>query len=96
MGCRFISRYCNAVDLLHHSGLLITGSVARERRPRRLWICGFWTLIVAGFATLRLSAAEWPSNQLGDWLEDFAYPWLFWLLIALWMALLAESRFARE
>lgn len=78
--------------------LLIAFSLERQKRRRRLWIAGIWTLIVACVAWIQFQPVLRPPAidmaWLGERLEVFAYPWLFGLLIALWITLWLEKTIA--
>jgi hypothetical protein len=78
--------------------LLIAFSLERRRRRRRLWIVGIWLLIVAAVAWIQFQPVLRPPAIDMAWLRErvqgFAYPWLFELLIVLWIALALEKRIA--
>jgi hypothetical protein len=78
--------------------LLIVFSLEGRKRRRRLWIAGIWTLIVACVAWIQSRPAFQPPAIDMAWLRErlqvFAYPWLFLFLLALWIALWLEKRFA--
>jgi hypothetical protein len=76
--------------------LLIVFSLETRKRPRRVWITTIWTAIVACVAWVQLQPIfQSPAIDIGSrsWRVDvFAYPWLFGLLIALWIALWLEKK----
>ena len=78
--------------------LLIVFSLETRKRPRRQWITTVWTAIVACVAWIQFHPIfQFPSidmSSLGGQVDEFAYPWLFWLLIALWIALCLEKKIA--
>jgi hypothetical protein len=78
--------------------LLIAFSLERRKRRRRLWIAGIWTLLVACVAWIQFQPVLRPPTIDMGWLRErlqvFAYPWLFVLLLALWIAFWLEKRVA--
>jgi len=79
--------------------LPIAFSLARRRGLPRLWILGFWTLVavVAAWLTvIRPVTSLYPASEYMDWLPVglrlFAFPWLFVLLVTLWIALWLEEK----
>jgi hypothetical protein len=78
--------------------LLIAFSLERRKRRRRLWIAAIWTLIVACVAWIQFQPVLRPPDIDMGWLRErlqvFAYPWLFVLLLALWIAFWLEKRVA--
>jgi len=78
--------------------LLIAFSLERRKRPRRFWITGIWSLIVACVAWVHLQPVFRPPaidiTEVRLRLQEFAYPRLFVLLIVLWIVLWLEKKLA--
>ncbi|OLC97995.1 MAG: hypothetical protein DMG35_15260 [Acidobacteria bacterium] len=81
--------------------LVIAFSLERRRGLHRLYILCVWALITAGAVWLNVLRPPIPpstsfqhSLQLQARLHLFAFPWLFGLLVALWIALWAEKKIA--
>ena len=81
--------------------LLIAFSLERRGGPRRLYILCAWALITAGAVWLNVLRPPIPTSSPYEhflWLRAsvhlFAFPWLFALLVALWIALWSEERIA--